>query len=143
MKIVAVSGSHSGVGKTTFAEYLLRRLKGWSALKVTVIKNGPCPREIPCGVCEEQDAPFSIVSDSKIINQRGKDTQRMKQAGARKVLWLKATASGLKAGIKQALNKLKGSSGVVIEGTSILKYLKPDLAIFIDDNNKIKLLKCS
>lgn len=138
VKIIAVSGSHSGVGKTALAEKILKQLKNWSALKVTVVKNGPCPRKIPCGVCEEQIAPFSIISKSSIINQKGKDTQRMRAAGAKKVLWLKARPSGLEKGLKKALGRFKNTEGVVIEGTSVLKYLKPDLRIFIADEGSAR-----
>lgn len=132
MRIITVSGAHSQIGKTTLAVALLRQLKNWSALKVTVIKDWPCPRKVSCGVCEEQTAPFNIVSDSRVINQKGKDTQRLKAAGAKRVLWLKAKPLGLKAGLKKALKGFKGSDGVVIEGTSVLKYLKPDLGIYLE-----------
>ena len=131
MKIITVSGAHSGIGKTTIAEHILSQLRNWSALKVTVIKDGPCPRKISCGVCEQQNAPFSIVSEARIINQKGKDTQRMKSAGAKKVLWLKAKPSGLKQGLRKALARFNSCEGVVIEGSSVLKYLKPDWGIFI------------
>lgn len=131
VKIITVSGAHSGVGKTAVAVALLKMLKGWAALKVTVIKEGPCPRKNPCGVCEKNNRPFSIVSDPKVINQKGKDTERMKSGGARRVLWLKATPAGLEGGLKAALRRLKDSKGVVIEGTSVLKYIKPDLGVFI------------
>lgn len=140
MRIITVSGAHSGIGKTTVVERILNQLKDWSALKVTVIKGAPCPRKMPCGICEQQNVPFSIITKPEIINQKGKDTQRMKSAGAKKVLWLKAIPSGLKDGLKIALKMLKNSPGVVIEGTSVLKYLKPDLGIFIDTEGKIKLL---
>lgn len=143
MRIITVSGAHSGIGKTAFIEQIMPQLKGWSALKVTAIKNNSCPRAISCGICEKQRTAFSICSSLKIINQSGKDTQRMKSAGARKVLWLKAKPQGLKEGLRRALIKLKNAKGVVIEGTSILKYLKPDLGIFIYTKGKAGLLKCS
>lgn len=143
MRIVTVSGAHSGIGKTRLVEKLLNQLKGFSALKVTAVKDSACPRGLGCGICKEQNIPFTIISAAKIINQKGKDTQRMKAAGAKKVLWLRASASGLKEGLKQALKKFKYTKGVVIEGTSILKYLKPDLGIFIDAQGKTKILKCS
>ncbi len=142
MKIITVSGAHSGIGKTTLTEYLLRQLKNWSALKVTVAKDGPCPRKISCGVCAEQKSIFNIISASRIINQKGKDTQKMKAAGAKKVLWLKARPSGLKEGLREALKRFKDSQGVVIEGNSVLKYLKPDLGIFITEKRRIKLSRC-
>lgn len=132
VKTIVVAGAHSGIGKTKFAESLLRRLSGFSALKVTVVKAGGCPRKSPCGVCQKQKTPFTIISNPRIINHKGKDTQRLKAAGAKKVLWLKARPEGLKGGLKRALEKLSGAKGVIIEGTSVLKYLKPDLSFFID-----------
>lgn len=133
MKIITISGSRSGVGKTKVAERLLKGLKGWSALKVTVLHQGLCPRGKNCGACNDLSSAFSIISNKDVIEQKGKDTQRLKSAGAKKVLWLKAHPAGLKQGLKKALSKFKRSKGLIIEGTSILKYLKPDLAILVDD----------
>lgn len=138
MKIITVSGSNSGVGKTTFVEKILRQHKNWSALKVTVVKDGPCPRKAPCGVCDGLKTSFSIISKPSIIGQIGKDTQRMKAAGAKKVLWLKAKPSGLKKGLKTALGMFKNTKALVIEGTSVLKHLKPDFKVFIRPGFKIR-----
>lgn len=131
VKIITVSGSSSGVGKTTVAESLLKKLKGWSALKVTVRYNGLCPINRDCGACENLDSKFSIIADKKIIEEEDKDTQRLKKAGAKQVLWLRAKPNGLRPGLKQAIKSMEGAKGIIIEGTSILKYLKPDLAIFV------------
>ncbi len=137
--IITVSGAHSGVGKTTLVEKLLSRLAGWSAIKVTTIKKGPCPKEIACGVCERQERPFTIISNARTINQKGKDTERMKKAGARKVLWLVANPQGLKEGLEAAFKKLKNTNGIVIEGTSVLKFIKPDLNIYVYNKGKFKV----
>jgi molybdopterin-guanine dinucleotide biosynthesis protein len=138
MKIITVSGAHSGIGKTTLVENILKGLKNWSALKITVAKDGPCPRKISCGVCRKQNTAFSIISKIRTIEQKGKDTQRMKVAGAKEVLWLKARPSGLKDGLGRALKRFKDCEGVVIEGTSVLKYLKPDLGIFITGKGRME-----
>ncbi|MFH1245926.1 MAG: hypothetical protein V1662_05500 [Candidatus Omnitrophota bacterium] len=133
MKIITVSGAYSGIGKTTFVEELLKRLKGWSCLKVTLRHKGlNCPLHKNCGACDELGSEFHIVIDKKILGQRGKDTYRFKKAGAKQVLWLKArTKEGLKQGLKESLLMLGESKGLIVEGTSVLKYLHPDLAVFI------------
>jgi dethiobiotin synthetase len=131
MKIITVSGAHSGVGKTRVAEALLSKLRDWSAIKVTVSHKGVCPIHRDCGACGGWHSNFSIVSDRSIIEQREKDTQRFKVAGAKNVLWLRARPEGLRQGIKKAIAKLKNTKGIIIEGNSILKYIKPDLAIFV------------
>ncbi|NQT47309.1 MAG: hypothetical protein HQ593_07545 [Candidatus Omnitrophica bacterium] len=137
MKIIVVAGAHSGVGKTLYAEKLLRALPDWAALKVTTVKRGGCPRgESGCEVCAGLKKDFEIVEDKRIIDQAGRDTARLKKAGAKKVIWLKATSKGLKSGLNKALAACKGLQGIVIEGTSVLKYIKPDLLIFVRGNNR-------
>ena len=131
MKIIVVSGAKSGVGKTYIAEKLLNYLPQWSALKVTVSKDGSCPHERSCQVCPEIKELFYIIKDEETINQAGKDTARLKSAGARQVIWLKAKPEGLKNGLEKALSLFSNCSGVVIEGTSVLNFLKPDLNVHV------------
>jgi len=137
MKTIVISGSHSSIGKTSVAEDILSSLNGWSGLKVTTVKEkSGCARGSNCTVCSELKNDFDIITDKKIINKKDTDTARMKSSGAKKVVWLKANTSGLKQGLKEALYCLRGSKGVVIEGTSVLKYIKPHLAIFIAGKDK-------
>ena len=142
MRIITVSGAHSNVGKTRVAEMLLKELKGWSGLKVTVLHNGPCPTARDCGACDEMTSKFSIVSDRNIIEEKGKDTERLKAQGAKEVLWLKAKPEGLREGLKKAIAKFSakggGPRGIIIESNSALKYLKPDLAIFVKGHRREK-----
>lgn len=131
MRTIVVSGEKSGIGKTYLAERLLNNLRGWSALKVTVKKNGACLSVKNCGLCREIKKPFYIIKNKNIINQPGKDTSRLKFSGAKEVIWLKAKPEGLKNGLKKALSEFSKCPGIVIEGTSVLKFLKPDLNIHV------------
>ncbi|MDP1854138.1 MAG: hypothetical protein Q8L26_08080 [Candidatus Omnitrophota bacterium] len=131
MRTIVVSGEKSGIGKTYLAEHLLNNLRGWSALKVTVKKNGVCQSVKNCGLCQEIKKPFDIIKDKNIINQPGKDTARLKVAGANEVIWLKATTGGLKSGLEKALAEFSKCPGIVIEGTSVLKFLKPYLNLHV------------
>ena len=142
MKIITVSGAHSNTGKTTVIERLLEIFKDWSCLKVTTLHNGLCPTGRDCSACGKLSSQFSIVSDKGIIEEPGKDTWRFKEAGAKDVLWLKAKPAGLKQGLKKAISMFsgegeKGTRGLIIEGTSVLKYLKPDLAILVQKKNSV------
>lgn len=137
MKTIVISGAHSDIGKTSLAEKLLSRLPNWSALKVTVKRGSACPHErTDCNICSELREDFEIVEDEKIIEQKGTDTARLKNAGAKKVIWLKSTLKGLEPGLKKALSGLNSSEGVVIEGTSVVRHIKPDFLIFIKDNSE-------
>lgn len=137
MKTIVISGSHSNIGKTSMAESLIREFPGWSALKVTLrhgargSKRARCPRNKSCRACTSFKGDFDVVTDRRIINQKGKDTSRFKKAGAKKVAWLRATPKGLKRGLKESFLELRDSEGLIIEGTSVLKHLKPDIAIYI------------
>jgi len=136
--IITVSGAHSGVGKTKVAEILLRALKGWSALKVTVThREGKCPARKNCHTCDELKDDFLIISDKKIIEAKGKDTARFKEAGAKKTLWLKCRPRTLGEGLRKVIPLFKKAKGLIIESNSALKHLKPDLAIFIKNKNSI------
>lgn len=137
MKIITVSGAHSNIGKTTVIERLLEIFKGWSCLKVTLLHNGSCPTGRDCGACDKMSSRFSIVSNKKTIEVQNKDTWRFKKASAKDVLWLKAKPEGLKQGLKEVIAKFKGAKGIIIEGTSVLKYLKPDLAILVRKENSV------
>ena len=132
MKTIVIAGTHSSIGKTSLAEELLQALPNWSALKVTVKKGSRCPRrEANCNVCAKLKQDFEIVKNKRIISQKGSDSARLLEAGAKKVIWLKSSSSGLKAGLQKALVQLKSAEGVIIEGTSVLKYIKPNLAIYL------------
>jgi hypothetical protein len=131
VKTIVVSGAHSGIGKTRLAEEILGYLPDWSALKVTVKQESGCPRDNSCQVCEEIRDEFEIITDSKIIRQKGTDTARLKKAGARRVIWLRANLGGLQRGLNEAFSLLKKAQGIVIEGNSVLKFVKPDIVIFI------------
>lgn len=138
MKIITISASHSGLGKTALVEKLLKKLKGWSALKVTVLHKGMCPTGRNCGVCNNLSSQFLISGENDIIDEKGKDTQRFKKAGAKQVLWLRTKPGSLKKGLEEAISKFSAKTmGIIVEGTSIIKYLKPDLAIFLNDNKTV------
>lgn len=139
MRTIVISGSESGVGKTYTAEQLLKNLFNWSALKVTVSRDGDCPHQRNCGVCPEIKDPFYIIKDKDIINQPGKDTCRLKAAGAKEVIWLKARPDGLEEGLNKAMAEFSDCQGVIIEGTSVLKFIKPDLNIHLYEKGKFNV----
>lgn len=139
VKIIVISSERSGVGKTYVAQALLSQLSNWSALKVTTAKVGNCPHQSNCGVCLEIKEPFHIIKDEAIINQPGKDTCRLKKAGAKQVIWLKAKPDGLKEGLKKVLLEFEDCEGVLIEGTSVLKFIRPDLNVHVLEMAKFKI----
>jgi len=68
--IITVSGSHSGIGKTLLAEYLLSLLHDFAAIKVSI-----------------EDFFTAVFCDDATIMVPGKDTFRLKSSGAKQVVW--------------------------------------------------------
>ncbi|MDH5767928.1 MAG: hypothetical protein OEZ31_03100, partial [Nitrospirota bacterium] len=66
--IIGIGGAHSGAGKTAYASLILKRLKGWGAIKYT-----------------KTSLYSSITDDVKILSEKGKDTKRLLDSGAERV----------------------------------------------------------
>ncbi|MEW6408731.1 MAG: hypothetical protein AB1488_01285 [Nitrospirota bacterium] len=123
MILVSVCGAHSGVGKTTLASILLKRLEGFSAIKVTRTK-----------------LFSSIITDKELIRKSGKDSAVLKESGAETVVWVKSSYRDMKETIPKALGIIRDYRGVIIEGNSPIEFCSPSLIIFVIDEmvNDIK-----
>jgi len=120
--IISVGGAHSGCGKTTVAENLLRLLKGsWGAVKYT------------------KTAFYTSVSRNPEAPE-DKDTSRFRRAGAGDVLWVQSPDAGLEETIDMAVNMLAHCEGIVIEGNAPIEFLSPDIVIFVfgKDTGRLK-----
>lgn len=120
--IIGIGGAHSGSGKTTYASLLLRRLKGWGAIKYT--KTG---------------LYSSVVDDRETLSVGGKDTKRMLDAGAGRVLWVKSPPGELREVLPLAVEGLSDLKGIVVEGNSAIEFLRPNIIVFIFGSDPMKL----
>src|SRR5262249_25553771 len=71
----------------------------------------------------------------------GKDTGRYWEAGASDVHWVIVTDNQVEQGIKMALERVK-SGRVLIEGTSLLKFIKADFTVMaarLDQTGRMKI----
>jgi len=114
MRIITVSGARSGVGKTTLALLLIRKLPGYAAIKVTI-----------------SDLFTSVTDDPATISEEGKDTALMKSAGADPVVWVQCPPSELMDSLTYAFNLAGNAAGVLIEGNSPVRLIKPSLSFFV------------
>jgi hypothetical protein len=80
-----------------------------------------------------------ILSGKPETYSDGKDTGRYWVAGASNVHWLIVTDRQLGKGINQILQRVK-SPGVLIEGNSFAKFVRPDYFVMVKlrDSEKIK-----
>ncbi|TLD42559.1 MAG: hypothetical protein JETT_1115 [Candidatus Jettenia ecosi] len=139
MKIISITGTASGVGKTTIAQFLLRHFFDLSALKITTKHEGNCTRHSECAVCDTMAYPYEITVDPLQINQPGKDTALFKSAGARKVVWLQTHSEYLQAGIEEALSYFDKGSFVLVEGNSFLHTHNANLSILVTTAREPKI----
>lgn len=121
--IIGIGGAYRGVGKTTIASLILGRLKGWGAIKYT-------KTAIYC----------SVTDDVSILSIEGKDTSRLLNSGAEKVVWVKSPYENIAEILPLAIKNLSSQEGIVVEGNSAIEVLKPDIVIFLTgsegDENK-------
>lgn len=131
---VGVGGSRSSIGKTTLIEKLIPKLIE-REFEVIAIK------------FTKVSSAFSIVDDEQIILKEGKDTARLKKAGAKKVLWVRATEENLsEIGTHLEVFLLSVAYEnkkvcLIIEGNSLVKAIKPDVIIFLKDKDREVLKK--
>ncbi len=121
--IIGIGGTHSGSGKTTYASLILKRLSGWGAIKYS-------RTELYC----------SLTDDMEVLMEEGKDTRRMLDSGAERVLWVQSPPSELGDILPAAVDRLSDMKGIVVEGNSAIEFLGPDIIIFIlgSDSEKTK-----
>lgn len=116
-KIISVSGLYSGIGKTELCCCILSLLPGTCAIKITI-----------------NDAATDVLDDEATIMVPGKDTWRLKTAGAARVVWVRAQESQLEAALADAIARNRTCERLLIEGNSMLAHLTPALSIFICDS---------
>ncbi len=128
---IAISGFSSEVGKTTLMSDLLRAFPEWEAIKMTRGHYRSCGKD-PHVCCVSH-----LLSDEPVIRSgraqtyaAGKDTGRYWDAGASNVHWVIVTDAQVEKGINLALDRVF-APGVLIEGTSFLKYVAVDFSIMV------------
>jgi len=139
MKIISITGTASGVGKTTVAQFLLKHFGVLSALKITTKHEGNCPRHSDCDVCETMTFPYKVTVDPLQIEQEGKDTSLFKNAGAQKVVWLQTHSDHLEKGIEEALTYFNKSDLILVEGNSFLHTHNAGLCILVTTPREAKI----
>jgi hypothetical protein len=114
--IVSISGANKDIGKSSLAAYLIGHCRACAAAKFTL------HREEPAGT--------PIIEEALPGPDAANDTARMRQAGARPVYWVRATRDSLEQRAGEVMEMI-GKGTVVLEGNSVLEYVRPDYAVFI------------
>ncbi len=112
--IIGIAGAYSGAGKTSVACEILKRFKGWGAIKYT-----------------KTSLYSSVTGDLETLLEEGRDTRKMMDAGAEQVLWVQAPSDELEKVIPQAVEMLSHLEGIIIEGNSAVNAVKSDIVLFV------------
>jgi molybdopterin-guanine dinucleotide biosynthesis protein len=124
MRILAIGGMSSGVGKTTMICRILPSLPGWGVLKTSVRSGKKVRGDLPTD-------RYEIVTEAAELQVRGKDTGRYHEAGAAALAWLRTGPDGLAPGVPRALARFRHLPGVVVEGNSHTFHQAPDRLILV------------
>jgi len=116
--VIGIGGSHSGAGKTTVACQLIRALKA-EGMSVGALK------------CEPDSLYTSVTDEPSHINEPGKDTALMRQAGADEVLRVQAPRGDMHEALGMAIDRLSAHGCVIVEGNSAIEVLRPRIVLFI------------
>jgi molybdopterin-guanine dinucleotide biosynthesis protein len=143
-RIVVIAGTSSNAGKTTLVCDLLRELtrdESWEAIKLTRGHYRSCGKD-PSACCVSH-----LLSDHPLVRSgrdetyvAGKDTGRYWEAGASNVHWVIVTDTQVEQGIKAALARVK-SGRVLIEGTSLLKFIEADFVVMVARQDQMSRVK--
>jgi molybdopterin-guanine dinucleotide biosynthesis protein len=128
---VGISGFSSNTGKTTLLCDLLRLNRGWEAIKISRGHYRSCGKD-PQACCISPllgDKPLVLKGRAETYAP-GKDTGRYWEAGAGDVQWVICTNDQIEDGVRVAFDRVE-REGVLIEGTSFLKYFAVDYAIMV------------
>lgn len=120
MRILAVGGCCSGVGKTALACRILSVLPGWGALKVS-----PAHGEVR----HRLEGPYRI--DTPGVDDHEGDTGRFRSAGAARVAWLRTVRDSLEQALDEALGQFAELPGVLVEGNAAALAGNPDAAVLV------------
>ncbi len=129
--ILGVGSAKSGIGKTTFIENFIQFIKSINnQIFIVSVKYS------------KTSGLVDIITDPEIIEESGKDTARMKKAGADYVYWIRASEQEL-AKVSQKLREEilsnfseddKNRMIVILEGNSLVRFMHADVIIFFKGN---------
>jgi molybdopterin-guanine dinucleotide biosynthesis protein A len=128
-------------GKTLLACDLVRRFARRHdivGVKVTTVHgrgggsdgSAACPRGgAGCGTCTSFDGDFALTEERDF--PAGKDTSRLHDAGASRVLWLRARPAALDRGFEALREALGPGTLAVCESNSLRAVVDPDLFLML------------
>jgi len=136
--VLLIAGTGRNSGKTTLACKLIEKFS--AQLDITAVKISPHfhqgSSEIP--VILKTDL-FSIYRENRLDS--GKDSSKMLNSGARKVIYMEVKDSSLSEAFSAFLTLIKTSDAVIIESPALRNVINPGVFLLVDSKHTVNKKK--
>jgi molybdopterin-guanine dinucleotide biosynthesis protein len=133
MAVVVVGGHTRNIGKTGVVCGVIAALREmrWTAVKITQFGHGVCSANgEPCD-CATTEHTIAVSEERNA--ESGKDTARYLQAGAVRSVWVRTQQGELHEAMPRVRRVIADAGNAVVESNSVLRFLRPDVALFVVD----------
>ena len=133
MAVLVVGGHSRNIGKTSVVAGLIAALPElrWTAIKITQYGHGICSANGEA--CDCATADHTIAVSEERSRDSGTDSSRYLAAGAARSWWVRTQQGELHEAMPRVRKLLAEAGNVIIESNSVLRFLRPDLAISVLD----------
>ncbi len=133
MAVIVVGGHTRNIGKTSVVAGLITALveRQWTAVKITQYGHGICSANGEACDCATADHTIA-VSEERDRNS-GTDSSRYLAAGAARSFWVRTQQGELHEAMSRVRKLIASTENVILESNSVLRFLKPDLALSVLD----------
>ena len=133
MAVVVVGGNSRNIGKTSVVAGLIAALPefGWTAVKITQYGHGICSANGEACDCATADHTIAVSEERK--RDSGTDSSRYLAAGAVRSWWVRTQQGELGEAMPRVRTILAEAGNVIVESNSLLRFLKPDVALSVLD----------
>ena len=131
MAVVVVGGHTRNIGKTSVVAGLIAALPefAWTAVKITQYGHGICSANGEACDCATADHTIAVSEERN--RSSGTDSSRYLAAGAAHSFWVRTQQGELHEAMPRVRKLIAGTGNVIIESNSVLRFLKPDLALSV------------
>ena len=133
MAVVVVGGHTRNIGKTSVVAGLIAALPEmhWTAIKITQYGHGICSANGEACDCATADHTIAVSEERQ--RDSGTDSSRYLAAGAEHSFWVRTQQGELHEAMPKVRRLIAAAENVVIESNSVLRFLRPDLALSVLD----------
>ena len=133
MAVVVVGGHTRNIGKTSVVAGLIAALPefAWTAIKITQYGHGICSANGEACDCATADHTIAVSEERNRTS--GTDSSRYLAAGAAHSFWVRTQQGELHEAMPRVRKLVAGAGNTIIESNSVLRFLKPDLALSVLD----------